>query len=420
MVEPTIGERLRELRRPAYTQVDLAVAADVSVDVIRKLEQGRRLTASIGTLRRITRVLGVEVAALLGRCQPVSPGGEGHAWVCPIRDALTPIDDLLDELDDANPPDLTELSRSVTYALGAFWAGHYEPVALLLPRLLAEAQAAIHAAPAEGDVRAVDLAVQVHRLTASTLLRLDAADLGHVAAREALRLAARLPDSLHVAAAHYTLGHVLIRQGRFVDAERVSVASAERYQPRGDANTAQLSVYGGLLLRGATAAAREGRAGVAAELLAEAVTAAERTGADRMDYGVVFGPSNVVVQSVDVAVVTEDYAGAAEVARRMPRGSVLPLASQSRHLADVAHAQLRLGHDRAAESTLLTMEQAAPEWTAHHRLPRLLLGELLTRGRPSSRLRALAERLDVLPGTSSRYRPDESRDAAVQHARPGG
>lgn len=43
----------------------------------------------------------------------------------------------------------------------------------------------------------------------------------------------------------------------------------------------------------------------------------------------------------------------------------MPLASRCRHLLDVAHAQLRLGHDRVVESTLLTMERAAPEWTAH-------------------------------------------------------
>ncbi|MGQ0776982.1 MAG: hypothetical protein ACT4NY_21620 [Pseudonocardiales bacterium] len=47
MAEPTIGECIRELGRLAYTQMNLAVAADVSVDVIRKLEQGRRLTASV-------------------------------------------------------------------------------------------------------------------------------------------------------------------------------------------------------------------------------------------------------------------------------------------------------------------------------------------------------------------------------------
>ncbi|MCA1676508.1 MAG: helix-turn-helix domain-containing protein [Actinobacteria bacterium] len=396
-----IGERIRELRRPTFTQVDLAVAADVSVDVIRKLEQGRRQTASIGTLQRIARALDVGVADLLGRARPAPSTGDGQARVWAIRDALTSVDDIMGDLEDVAAPDLTELGRDVTYAWAAFWAGRYGPVASMLPRLLAEAQAATHAAVVGRDASAVGLAVQVHRLTASTLLRLDAADLGHVAAREALRLAAKLPDPLQVAAGRYTLGHVLIRQGRFVDAERVSVATAEACQPRGDASRAQLSVYGGLLLRGATAAAREGRTGAATDLLNEASAVAERASMDRTDYEVVFGLSNVVMQSADVAVVTEDYPAAMTAAKRMPQASALPLASRSRHLTDVAHAQVRLGHDQAAESTMLSMEQAAPDWTSHHRLPRLLVGELLTRGRPSLRLRALADRLHVRPDIPS-------------------
>jgi hypothetical protein len=71
--------------------------------------------------------------------------------------------------------------------------------------------------------------------------------------------------------------------------------------------------------------------------------------------------------------------------------------AQSRHLVDVAHTQLRLGRPQAAESTLLTLEQATPEWAALHRLPRVLVGELLTRGRPSARLRELAQRLQATP-----------------------
>jgi transcriptional regulator with XRE-family HTH domain len=69
-----IGERIRALRTPTYTQDDLAAAAEVSVDVIRKLEQGRRHTASIGTLQRITRALDVDIAALLGpsRSEPAT------------------------------------------------------------------------------------------------------------------------------------------------------------------------------------------------------------------------------------------------------------------------------------------------------------------------------------------------------------
>ncbi|MGH3980900.1 MAG: hypothetical protein ACRDRZ_18190 [Pseudonocardiaceae bacterium] len=194
---------------------------------------------------------------------------------------------------------------------------------------------------------------------------------------------------------------MLIRQGRFLDAERVAVAAAQNMQASGDATTPELSVYGGLLLGGATAAARDGRAGAAATLLGEAHEVAERTGVDRTDYEVVFGPSNWVMQSADVAVVTQDYATAAAVARQMPRGSTLPLAARSRHLADVAHAHVRLGNDRAAETALLTLERGAPEWTAHHRLPRMLVGELLTRRRPSVALRELAGRLGDTAGTTT-------------------
>ncbi|MGH3803585.1 MAG: helix-turn-helix domain-containing protein, partial [Pseudonocardiaceae bacterium] len=365
MAEPTIGERLRELRRPAFTQHDLAAAADVSVAIIRKLEQGRRQTASIATLARLARVLGVEVAELLGPSRPALVASGDQARVVAIRDALTSVDDLLGELDDADAPDLTEFSRAVTYAFGLYWAGRYGPLAAMLPRLLTEAAAATHGAAAADMDRAADLAAQVHRIAASTLLHFGAPDLGYLAAREALRLAVMAPDPLRVAAMRCTLGHVLMRQGRFLDAERVVVATAEGMQPTGDVSTAHLSVYGGVLLRGAAAAARQGRVGAATDLLGEASAIAQRTGVDRTDYDVVFGPSNVVMQSTDCSVIAEDYVAAAEMARAMPRESALPLSTRSRHLADVAHAQLRLGHTKAAEAVLLTMERAAPEWTVH-------------------------------------------------------
>ncbi|MGH3770044.1 MAG: helix-turn-helix domain-containing protein [Pseudonocardiaceae bacterium] len=394
----TIGSRICELRRGAYTQTELAVEAGVSVDVIRKLEQGRRQTASIPTLHRIARVLGVDIGDLLGPSRPVPAGGEDQERVVTIRDALTSVDDLLGELDDADAPDITELSRSLTYAWGAFWSGRYGLLAPMLPRLLAEAQAAMHNATAGGGGVAADLAAQIHQLTAGTLLDFGEADLALVAAREALRCAAGAADPLRATSIHCALGHVLIRQGRCLDAERVTVAAAEAIQPRGEASAARLSVYGGLLLRGAAAAAREGRAGAASELLSEAAAVAERTGADRTNYEVGFGPGIVVTQSTDVAMIAEDYAGAAAIARRMPRDAALTVKHRSRHLADVAHAQVRLGRYDTAESVLLTLERGAPDWTAHHRLPRLLVSELLTRGRPSTRLRDLAQRLHVTPG----------------------
>ncbi|MGH3830255.1 MAG: helix-turn-helix domain-containing protein [Pseudonocardiaceae bacterium] len=395
MPKPIIGQRIRELRKPRFTQHDLAAAADVSVDVIRKLEQGRRHTASIGTLQRIAHALDVDVAELFGRSRTTQAADDDQSPVGAIRDVLTSVDELLGELDDADAPDLTDLERAVSYAWGAYFAGKYALLAALLPRLLTDAQAVAHAAPVVESGRAADLAAQVHHITAGTLVRLDAADLGHVAAREALRLAASAPDPLRAASVYDIFGHVLMRQGRFIDAERVCVAAAETVQPTGQASSAQLSVYGGLLLRGATAAARQRRTGAATDLLADATEVAQRTGVDRTDCGVIFGPDCVIMQTADCRVVTEDYVAAVEVARRMPGDSALPLISRGRHLADVAHAELRLGHTRAAESALLTMERTAPEWSFHHELPRVLVGELMTRGRPSTRLRELAHRLNT-------------------------
>jgi transcriptional regulator with XRE-family HTH domain len=403
-----IGERIRLFRNDALmTQDDLAAAAGVSTDLIRKLEQGQRHTASIASLHRIARALDVEVGDLLGRGHPPTTN-DRHALILDIRDALTPVDDLAaGPLAGTDPPGVPMISRSVTYGWGAYWGGRYSALGAMLPDLLVQSRALVRACPAADRPKALDLAAQVQQLAAGTLLRLGSADLAHVAARESLRLAADAEDPLRDAAMRSTFTYVLMRQGRFADAERVAAAAAQEMQPAGNATAAQLSVYGGLLLRGATAAARGGRAASASEMLAEATDVARRTRADRTDYEVVFGPSNVVMQSADVAVVTEDYAAAAGVARRMPRGSVLPLAARSRHLADVAHAQLRLGRDRAAESALLTMERSAPAWTAHHQLPRLLVGELLTRGRPSSRLRDLAQRLHVTPGTAHIANQDE-------------
>ncbi|MGH3923904.1 MAG: helix-turn-helix domain-containing protein, partial [Pseudonocardiaceae bacterium] len=99
MAEPMIGERIRELRKiVGLTQNDLAAAADTSVDVIRKLEQGRRHTASIATLARLASALGVDLAALLGPSRPVLTASGDQDRVVAIRDALTSVDGLLGEL----------------------------------------------------------------------------------------------------------------------------------------------------------------------------------------------------------------------------------------------------------------------------------------------------------------------------------
>lgn len=71
MGEPSpfaIGERIRQLRTqrsPRMTQRELAERAGVSVDLVSKLEQGAKQTASLPSLKAIAAALDVDLAALL-------------------------------------------------------------------------------------------------------------------------------------------------------------------------------------------------------------------------------------------------------------------------------------------------------------------------------------------------------------------
>jgi transcriptional regulator with XRE-family HTH domain len=88
-----LGRTLRRLRRLAsLTQEELAERSDVSVDVIRQLEQGRKHSARLPTLHALANGLGVELTTLLGDPPAVSSTGEndGPRFVA-VRRAIMPV-----------------------------------------------------------------------------------------------------------------------------------------------------------------------------------------------------------------------------------------------------------------------------------------------------------------------------------------
>jgi transcriptional regulator with XRE-family HTH domain len=141
---PSIGGRIRRLRNDALmTQDDLAAAAGVSTDLIHKLEQGRRHTASIGSLHRIAAALDVELGELLGRKS--MPDATPDAGVVALRQAVADVADLLGEV-EGEPLSLREAERSVTYLWGAYWNGRYDQLTGLIPQALIGLRAMLHAA----------------------------------------------------------------------------------------------------------------------------------------------------------------------------------------------------------------------------------------------------------------------------------
>ncbi|WP_018681063.1 helix-turn-helix domain-containing protein [Actinokineospora enzanensis] len=395
MANESVGARIRQLRGRHITQRELADAAEVSIDLIRKLEQGQRHTASVPYLHRIARALGTDLGGLLG--QPQSVAEDDVDTVGAIREALTSIDDLLDEVDDVDAPSLPDIQRGAEYAWGAFSGGRYDLLGQVLPRLLAETRAAAHGSPAEEAGIAADLAAQMRQIAIGTLMQHGALDLAHIAAREAITDAERGHDPLRAIAVRHAFSHVLVRQGR-QDKARQLVLGAVRAVDRLDGVSAE-AVRGALLLRAAGAASRAGDGNLALNLVGEADDIAQRIGDARTDhgshYGLSFGQSQVVVIGTDIAVVAGDFDTAFTRSREMPaRGEHLPLMSRTRHLADVALTHAQLGDDARATSALLAMEAMAPHLLPFHRLAKSVARELLGR-RPTKPLREFAKRAKI-------------------------
>ncbi|MEU6942716.1 helix-turn-helix transcriptional regulator, partial [Streptomyces rubiginosohelvolus] len=84
----SIGDRIRALREfRDITQDELARRSGVSVDTIRKLEQGVRESARINTLRGLARALDVQLERLVGQptvTQQLTDGG----GLLALRDAV--------------------------------------------------------------------------------------------------------------------------------------------------------------------------------------------------------------------------------------------------------------------------------------------------------------------------------------------
>jgi len=388
---PTVGERIRRLRSGLMTQDELAAAAGVSTDLIRKLEQGRRHTASIKSLHRIAAALDVDLGELLGRER--MPDAAPDAGVVTLRHAVTDVADLLGDV-EGEPLSLRDAERSVTYLWGAYWGGKYDELTGLLPHALIGLHATLHAADPAARPKAAEYLAWGYSAAASTLTHLHEPDAAFVAARRAVDLADRGDDALLVARFKGAVGWQLMVDGRFRDAERLAIRTAESIEPHRDVPVHHLSAYGSLLVTAATAAARDGRGVVAGDLLGSAADVAQRVGSDRMDYETPFGPSQVGMQTVDVGVVSEDYPAALDAASRMPANPGLPLAAHCRHLVDRACAHANLGQGKQALALLLTAERMSPDWIQHQSLARAVIRDLLAVERArSTPLRDLAKRI---------------------------
>lgn len=404
MSSKTIGDRLGELRRYRdVTQEELAERSGVHVDTIRKLEQNVRQSARLGTLRKLARALDTELDRLLGQPTVTTELPDDGGGLIALRDAIQDISALpgvhTDDLDE-DPPSAEVWMGQVRAATTLYWEGGYSELAGSLPLLLRDGRAVARETTGSLVEQVWNQLALSYQLAASLATQAGHLDWAFEAVAKQLHAAQRASDPLMEGMGVSTLSWVLLRQGRWEEAQAVAERKADALEPSMRRGTsAQYAVYGNLLVAAATPAARRDRKDEADQYLNFAEAAAVRSGAVRV-YGTAFSPVDVKTQIVNVAMAgsepdPEKALGASEAVRHDLIKRPVHLAA---HRLDVAQAQYQVGNNERALDTLLEVEADQPEWIKYQMLARATVLEMREEERRrNTRLRGLAARLGVEP-----------------------
>ncbi|MFG2639302.1 transcriptional regulator, partial [Streptomyces sp. NPDC048362] len=324
------------------------------------------------------------------------PGG----GLLELRDAIQDVGALPgvladDDLED--PPNTAAWIASVTEATNLYWTGEYSSLSSRLPLLLRDGRAVAREDSSEQVWRNLSLAYQ---LSACLAAQAGHTDWAYTAVEKQLAAAQRASDPLAEGMGVSTLSWVLLRQGRWEQAQVVAEKKADALEPPFRRPSAEhLAVYGNLLIAAATPAARRDRLDDALELINAAEVAAARSGPVRA-YGSAFSLVDVRTQKVNVALAGSDNrpAEALRFSSDVALGDISRPVHSAAYRVDVAQARYQTGDSEGALATLLEVEAEQPEWIRLQALATATVREMLeTERRRNTPLRSLAARLGVEP-----------------------
>lgn len=362
-----VGERVAQQRKlSGFTQAQLARRAHVSLSLVRKVEQGSA-PASPAFVSAAARALGVGVAELLG--QPVRPSDSAEHQVFAVVPALRrelaayrlPPDD------DLAPRGLAELRAEVDRAAQLRHSVDLTALGVQLPGLLAELRATAYTAAGAQRERAFGLLADAYYAADQFASKLGYTDLASLSVDRYEWAAGQSGDELAVLVGDYRRAGELISLADWASAQRLLAASRAWLEPGlAGADQPALAVWGSLHLKSGLAAARAGDRATADAHLAEARGTAARIGADRDDYRLCFGPTNVTIWSVGLAV---EFGDGTEAVRRAEGFLPPPTAPRERaghHWIDLARGYLLHGDQENALASLMTARRTAPQQTRYH------------------------------------------------------
>ena len=241
----------------------------------------------------------------------------------------------------------------------------------------------------------------VYDATAALLSRVGEHALAWTAADRALAAAENSGEPLLTAAGAWRLSYVLTGRERPRQGLELAMTAAHAVErTMRSASAAQLSIYGALHLAAATAAAAAHDHAASRALLHQAQITAEWFGKDANLMGTAFGPVNVAIHRMSVALRFGDAHTAVEVGETLGGASLPPglIGRRAQLCLDLARGYTIRRQDAAAVNMLLAAERTSPQLVRFDQVTSDVLTSLLRREhRPSTpQLRPLARRAGVI------------------------
>jgi hypothetical protein len=268
----------------------------------------------------------------------------------------------------------------------------------MLPGLITEVRATIPVVDGPDRERLLRTASMLYFLTRAFTKRVGAHDVSLLAADRAMAAAIKADDLDYRAAAAWNVGMILAEQGHTeVVAELARDAAAMLEPTLSSAPPERMSIFGALHLLRAMQFARLGDEHGVAQALEVADRVAAKVG-ERNDFRTVFGPTNVGIYRVWLAVELSKPGEAIRAGQQCDVSALPSVERRFSYFVELARAYSVRGEDVAAVHMLLRAEHESAEELRFNVEVRGLVRELLRRESALTRsdLRPLADRMGVL------------------------
>jgi transcriptional regulator with XRE-family HTH domain len=390
-----LGRRIaQERKRRGLSQAELARLIERSVAWVSQVERGVRKIDRMSVLETVAEVLDVPLSELAAEAPVVAAANEEIPGAAGLRLVLSGAHSLRAMLHTSTVPPTSDLRARVDKAWELTHASRYVELTDLLRDLIPALESAVRSVPDGRRPELFELLAVAYQACSAALAKLGEPEAAWIAADRSIVAAERAGDPLMMAAGAFRLGFVFIGARHVDQAEETARTAADALWFLADEGRPEaMSLWGGLTLQRAVAASRLNEADSAYGHLDRAREVADRLGPGRNDYNTEFGPANVALYEIAVAVDLGDAGRALRVAEAVDV-SGLSAERRARMLVDVARAYGQRRQPDQAVSALLEAETIAPEQIRNLRIVRQIVSDLLTAQEPPSpELRELADRV---------------------------